>query len=201
MVFLFVGFLAIGLLVPEAAIRKIVQDAGAFGPLLLILFFWTSNFIAPLSGSPFLFVGFYLYGRQVVLYVAVAALMASITNFLVAKKWGRPLVARLAGEAALAKVDSTSLNYGLPALFFFRLFFKEAHDVVSYAFGLTPLNFWHYFVVSTLGMIPPTLVWYFLSAKIHSAVYFTLVSWAMVYLPAGIYLIYRLIKKKRPCKV
>ena len=125
MAILFIGFFVIGMLIPEDAIKKIFYDAGSFGPLLLIVLLWLANFFAPLSGSPFLFAGFYLYGRQVVLYATVAAILASITNFLVAKKWGRLLVVRLVGEDALIKLDGLAKNYGLVTLFIFRVFLKE----------------------------------------------------------------------------
>lgn len=197
MAVLFIVFLVIGFLIPEESIRQVVYDAGPFGPMLLVLFFWLANFFAPLSGSPFLFAGFYLYGRQVVFYATVSAILASISNFLVAKKWGRGIVIKLAGEGALQKVDRLSLNYGLPALFISRLFFKEIHDVISYAFGLTPIKFWQYFVVSTLGFIPPTLLWYFVSGKLGSAVGFTFFSWLMVYIPLVVYFGYRKLVRKK----
>jgi uncharacterized membrane protein YdjX (TVP38/TMEM64 family) len=196
MVVLFLGLFIVGLMIPDNVLKKTMYDAGPFGPLLLIFLFWLANFFAPLSGSPFLFAGYYLYGRQVVLYATIAAIIASATNFLVAKRWGRPLVVRLAGEEALLKVDKLANNYGLPTLLISRVFFKEIHDVVSYAFGLTALKFWQYFIVSTFGMIPPTILWYYLSGKLHNAVSFTLFSWVMVYVPIGVYLLYKKISNK-----
>ena len=189
----------IGMLIPEDAIKKIFYDAGSFGPLLLIVLLWLANFFAPLSGSPFLFAGFYLYGRQVVLYATVAAILASITNFLVAKKWGRPLVVRLVGEDALIRLDGLTKNYGLVTLFIFRVFLKEFHDIdiVSYAFGLTGLKFWQYFAVSTLGMVPPTLMWYLLSGKVHNATTFTLFSWIMLYIPLVTFIVYTKVAKNK----
>jgi len=200
MILIFGLFFVIGLLIPEAEIKRIMREAGPFGPILLIFCFWLSNFFAPLSGSPFLFAGFYLYGHQVVIYATISAVLASITNFLVAKRWGRPFVVKLAGESALQKVDGVAKDFGLVSLFFIRVLFKEIHDVVSYAFGLTSLKFWPYFVVSTLGMIPYTVFWYFLAEKIPNATVFTLFSWVMVYVPLSVYLVFRQFKKKKKDK-
>lgn len=197
MVALFVGFLVIGLLIPGDNIRNIVQEAGPLGPLLLIAFLWLSNFFAPLSGSPFLFAGFYLYGRSVIIYAFISAVLAAATNFLVAKKWGRPLVVKLAGEDALKRLDGLTDDYGLVTLLIVRVFLGGLHDVISYAFGLTPLKFRSYFLVSTIGMIPSTLVWYMLSSKVYNATTFVLFVWAMLYIPLAIFVVYRKLRKNK----
>jgi uncharacterized membrane protein YdjX (TVP38/TMEM64 family) len=154
----FVVIILVGSKLPEETIRETIQNAGSGGVILLIFFFWIANVFAPLSGSPFLFTGFYSYGQIVVVYAFVAAIVASITNYWIARIWGRTVVRKLAGEEGLNKMDGLTDNYGLRTLFIFRLFLKEFHDVISYAFGLTKLGFVPYFVVSTLGMIPATFI-------------------------------------------
>lgn len=159
----------IGTRVPEHTIREIIKNAGPWGVIILILFFLLSNIVAPLSGSPFLYAGFYSYGQTVVFYAFIAAIIASITNFWIARIWGRPFVEKLAGKDGLSKIDSLTKNYGIQTLFIFRLFLKEFHDVISYAFGLSNLKFMPYFIVSTLGMIPATIVWYYISLQINNS--------------------------------
>jgi len=183
--------------VPEATIRNSIHNAGPFGVLLLILFFWISHVIAPLSGSPFLFVGFYLYGQTVVIYTLIAALIASVTNFWIARIWGRSLVKHLAGDNALEKIDKFTKDYGLQTLFVFRLFLGGFHDVISYAFGLTTLKFWTYFTVSTLGMIPSTILWYFVSSKIKSPLSFTIISWIIAYITLSVYILHKKLHRNK----
>lgn len=127
--------------IPENSIRQAISKSGSFGPLVLILILWSTNIIAPLSASPFLFVGFYLYGNNVVLYAYVAAIIASVSNFWIARKWGRTLVQKLAGTDSLEKIDKLASDCGMQTLLIFRLFLREFHDVVSYAYGLTEMNF------------------------------------------------------------
>lgn len=187
----------IGTRVPEANIRELIKGAGPFGVIVLTLLFWLTNIIAPLSGTPFLYAGFYMYGQMVVFYAFLAAVLASVTNFWVARIWGRSLVIKLVGTEALNKIDGYTKDYGLQSLLIFRLFLKEFHDVISYAFGLTSLKFSHYFVVSTLGMIPPTLIWYVISLKIGNAFVFTVASWLVAYISLTTYIFWvRIVKRK-----
>lgn len=184
---LFILMYLIGSRVSEGTIKKAIEDAGPWGIVLLIFFFWICNVVAPLSGSPFLFAGFYSYGQMVVVYAFLASIIASITNFWIARIWGRKIVEKLAGENSLKKIDELTSNYGLPTLFITRLFLKEFHDVISYVFGLTKLRFSTYFSVSTLGMIPATIIWYLISMRIQNAITFTVVSWAIAYVSLIIY--------------
>lgn len=184
LLFTFVAFAVMALVgakVPESSIRSMMERAGSWGVVLLIFFLWITNVIAPLGGSPILFAGFYLYGQISVFYAFIAAVIASITNFLIGRVWGRKVVEKLAGIDGLNKIDELTKDYGLQTLFVFRLFMKEFHDVISYAFGLTNLKFSQYFIVSTLGMIPATVVWYLISLKVNSAIAFTTISWIFAY--------------------
>lgn len=197
MILIFFVFLILGLMVPEYTIRKIVQDAGVLGPFLLILLFWLANFFAPLSGSPFLFAGFYLYGRNVVIYATIAAVLASISNFMVARRWGRPLVTKLAGAETLERADKFIDHKSIWMVFLIRIVAREMHDVLSYAFGLTALEFWRYFAVSTFGIISASALWYFLAGRIQNAAVFTLFSWILFSIPVTGYFAYILIKNNR----
>ena len=193
----FVILLIIGSIVPKESIRNIIEKAGPWGIVLLIFCLWVTNVVAPLSGSPFLFAGFYSYGQMSVVYAFIAAVIASITNFWIAKVWGRKIVTKLAGEENLDKLDNLTKDYGLQTLFIFRLFMKEFHDAISYAFGLTNLTFKSYFIVSTLGMIPATIIWYLISLKVNDPITFTTVSWVFAYVSGGVYLLWLKLKKKK----
>ena len=194
---IFAVMLIIGSIIPKELIREVIEKAGPWGVVLLIFCLWITNVAAPLSGSPFLFAGFYSYGQMSVVYAFIAAVIASITNFWIAKVWGRKIVTKLAGEENLDKLDNLTKDYGLQTLFIFRLFMKEFHDVISYAFGLTNLTFKSYFIVSTLGMIPATIIWYLISLKVNDPITFTTVSWVFAYVSGGVYLLWLKLKKKK----
>jgi len=194
---IFTALFLIGRLVPEQSLRMVIEKAGPWGVIVLIFSLWITNVIAPLSGSPFLFVGFYSYGQMSVVYAFIAAVIASITNFWIARIWGRNLVIKLAGEKNLEKIDSLTKDYGLQTLFIFRVFLKEFHDVISYAFGLTNLKFKPYFLISTLGMIPATFIWYLISLKIRDPLTFTTVSWIFAYFSLIVYFAWIKLRKRK----
>lgn len=193
----FTAMLLIGYLIPEQSLRAAIEKAGPWGVIILIFSLWITNVIAPLSRSPFLFAGFYSYGQMSVVYAFIAAVIASITNFWIARIWGRNLVIKLAGEKNLEKIDDLTKDYGLQTLFVFRLFLKEFHDVISYAFGLTNIKFKSYFLISTLGMIPATFIWYLISLKIRDPLTFTTVSWLFAYFSLTAYFVWIKLKKRK----
>lgn len=170
--FLFGLIYTIGSSVPENTIQEIVGNAGSFGVIALIFLIWLTNIIAPLGAAPFIYAGFYLYGPVVTIYSYIAAFIASITNFWIARLWGRILVSRIVGNDNLEKVDKLAKDYGLKTLFVTRIFLGQFHDVVSYIFGLTNIKFHSYIVISTLGTIPGSLLWFFIATKANNPVTF-----------------------------
>lgn len=194
---LFLLIYLVGTKIPEQTIKEIIQGAGGFGIIIFIFLTWTTYFIAPFGGTPFLFAGFYLYGPKVIVFTTVAVFVASITNFLIARTWGKRVVVKLAGTESLEKIDQLTKNYGLQTLIICRVFLGQFHDVISYAFGLTPIRFKTYLIISTLGMIPGTILWYYLATKIGNALNFTLMTVGLAYLTLALYLAYRKITKKR----
>ncbi len=190
------GFYLISLTVPEDVIQNTIKDAGSYGIILFILFTWITYVFAPLGGTPFLFAGFYLYGQKVVVYTLIASIIASVTNFWIARVWGRKIVTNFTGKENLAKVDKLAQNYGLISLFFFRVCLGQFHDILSYIFGLTKINFGQYLVVSTIGMIPGSMVMYYFSAKTSNPLYFLIMSMVVAYLLFLAYLFWKKFIKK-----
>lgn len=197
---LFLIIYLIGTNVSQETIRETIKDAGSLGIVVFILLTWTTYTLAPLSGTPFMFAGFYLYGQTVILYTFIAMIIASISNFLIAKIWGRKLVIKLAGAENLEKIDNLTKNYGYQSLFLFRIFLSGFSDVISYAFGLTPIKFKPYFIISFLGMIPGTIIWYLLSLKINNPLTFILLMIGIAYVFLVIFILYLKVFKKKTVK-
>ncbi len=195
-ILLFLLIYLIGTKVPEDTIRYFVKSAGPYGILIITLLLLLTNIIAPLSGSPILFIGFYLYGQKIIFLAYIAAVISSVTNFLIARLWGKPMVIKLIGIEALKKIDKYTKNYGMETLIIFRLFLKEFHDVISYAFGLSNIKFTPYILISVFGMIPATIAWYIISINVHSALIFTAISWIFAYVSLSGYFLLKWLFKK-----
>jgi len=193
---IFILMLLASILIPPEQVKLAIEKTGVFGPFVMIFLIWLTNVFAPLGASPFLFAGFYLYGNEIVLLSFVSAVIASITNFSIAKKYGKPMVRRLGGEEVVNKIDELSGRYGYKTLFFIRLILYQQHDVISYASGLTTFRFLPYFLISIVATVPGTLLLYFLSGRLSNPFIFTFVLFIMAYSALIIYFIARKIKGK-----
>lgn len=181
--------------VDPAQIKSLVQKAGFFGPLVVILLTVIAAIFAPLSATPISFVGFILYGPFVVFLLTIAALISAIINFYISRKWGRPLVKRFVGEENILSIDKFTSEYGVLGLFLMRVFLGGFHDFVSYAMGLTNMRFSLYYLVTILGIIPGALLQYFVAINSNTPVAFLVISYLVATVFVGVYLIFRLVFK------
>lgn len=182
--------------IPQEAAREFIKQAGAFGPLAYILFSFLTYVIAPLSGTPVMFAGYYAFGNKVVFYGTLAAYLSFFVNFLIARKYGRPIIERLVGKDDIHKVDAMVKSYGLGTLFFLRIFQGAFHDFVSYAAGLTGMKFSSYIAVSTIAIIPGTFLWYYWTSKVSTPTEFTIISLIFAAVFSSTYILATLLVKK-----
>lgn len=180
-IILFVLIYTVSQNISENTIREIVENAGPFGVVVLIFLIWLTNIFAPLGAAPFIYAGFYFYGPKVTIYSYIAAFIASITNYWIARIWGKSLVTKLISEDNLKKVNKLAKNYGLKTLFVTRIFLGQFHDVISYLFGLTNIRFCPYIIVSTLGTIPGSLLWFFIATKTNNPITFMTITVIITY--------------------
>lgn len=177
--------------VDPIALEKWVESAGVMGPLIIIFLTIITGVIAPISGSPVNFAGFILYGPNVVSLFAISGIISSAINFKIAKRWGRPIVQRIVGAQSLKTVDNFAKEHGLVSLFFMRIFLNGMHDFISYAMGLTSLKFWPYFIVTSIGFVPGTLMWYFVARISGDPFIFLAGTYVFAGAFTGVYLVYK----------
>lgn len=195
-IFLFLIIFLLGKLVPEQSLRTFIDEAGALGPLAVILLCLIAYIIAPISSTPAIFAGYYAYGKNVIFLATFASIISFVVNFWLARKWGRSLVQKLVGAAKMKKFDKFTENYGLLSLFFLRLLQAGLHDFVSYASGITKIRFWPYLGVSLLAEIPGTLLWYYVATKTNNPISFTFFTWLMAVVLSLIFLVGVLVTRK-----
>ena len=132
------------------------------GTVFIFLHFLTQIF-APLSGSPTMAIGFFLFGKTVVIYLFLSFVLSTITNFWISRIWGIKIVTRLIGKENLSKLDRFTKQHGYKTLFIMRLFLGGFEDLISYAAGLTSMKFTPYFLTSLLAIAPGTISWYLIA--------------------------------------
>lgn len=173
-----------------------ISKLGPWGVMAYIVAVMLANVAAPISASPFLFLGFSFYGTNAVWLFALGNIMAMAVNFYISRKFGRVLLQRLVGKSGMSKIDELSQDYGLFALFIVRMFFSGISDLASYAFGLGPIKFRPYMIVSIIGSLPPMFILYSIASPEQSPIQFLLLQLAIAGLLSGIYLAYRYIKAR-----
>jgi uncharacterized membrane protein YdjX (TVP38/TMEM64 family) len=161
--------------ISEEEVTSFVRGAGIWAPLVYVTLIALTHIVAPLSGTPILFAGYALFGDRLQLYDYFAVIISGVTNFWIAKRFGRELVLRLVGKKEMGKVDRFVEDYGVRTLIFLRVFQGHLHDFISYAYGLTKMSFYPYFTISVLGRIPWLLFWqFYIFPRVDSVTEFTL---------------------------
>jgi uncharacterized membrane protein YdjX (TVP38/TMEM64 family) len=141
-------------------IRGLVEGAGVWAPAVFILLKASTYVFAPLSGTPLKITAGALFGLwEGVLYTTLGDVLGGCLNFWIARLFGRPAIRRFAGAKGIKQVDETVEHVGgWKALFVARLVLSSLYDFISYAAGLSNLQFKHYLWVTVVGGIPAAIL-------------------------------------------
>lgn len=136
-------------------IKAFIRSFGILGPIVLVVLITATIVISPLASLPFWFASLALFGYwSTCFYIIISNSVGSAINFLIAQKWGRPVVAKLVGKKGIEKIDGVTEIIGLKMLFIARLFGGASADYVSYAAGLTAMKFRPYLLISIFVAMP-----------------------------------------------
>ena len=135
-------------------ISQIISKAGILAPILYILIQIAGQIFAPLSTSALFVAGFIMFGRVAVLYAVITWLISSITNFYLARKYGKRVLKRFIGEQGVERIEGIAQRIDNKTFFILRLSTFYINDFTSYAFGLTKISFKRYYLSTIISMIP-----------------------------------------------
>jgi len=182
-------------------VQSTVKDLGFLGPLIVIAYIVVSHVLAPLFGTPGVLLGAALFGiYQTLLYIYIAGLVSSAICFLVAKKYGRALVVRLAGKKTIKEIDLFVDSLGTELLILSRLFGFALFEVISYAAGFTKMSFRKFFLITVVFSAPPAAAFAFLFRNTSLRSSTSLFLWLGSITLAGLifsYLIKKRVNKKK----
>ncbi|MBF0621392.1 MAG: TVP38/TMEM64 family protein [Magnetococcales bacterium] len=156
---IFIGIL----MIDQSLLSRITTELGIFGPIFLILFLTLTQILAPLPGAPGILLSISLYGfHWATVMLMISCAISAVVNFLLARRFGRPLVERLLGSERMTTVDRLVQSDERTLLLFSRAFGFAFFDLVSYAIGLTKIPFQRYILYTVLFSLPPLAIQYFL---------------------------------------
>ena len=136
-----------------------IKELGPWGPVVFIIIFIVAVvFFVPASVFT-LGAGFVFGMAWGSVYVVVAAVLASNITFLIARHWARDWMTRRFGaQPKFKSLDEAVAREGWKIVALVRLAPVFPFSVSCYAFGLTRIPLWEYFLAS-FAMIPSILMY------------------------------------------
>jgi uncharacterized membrane protein YdjX (TVP38/TMEM64 family) len=113
------------------------------------------------------------------------ASVAAVISFYLARAFGRTPVEALVGKTGLESADRWFERWGACAVFVARLVPVVSFDVISFAAGLTRMNFWGFLAATVFGAAPATFVYSFLGEQAPRYVNVLLIVFGVV-IAAGV---------------
>lgn len=189
---------------PVVALLSFVSDREAFtayilgfgwlGPVILSLLHLLQILISILPGDVFYFAAGYVYGLVPGFTLnLVVTVGAGLLAFFVARRWGRPVVDRLAPAGVIDRWDAAARRHGF--VFFVMSFMLPIFptDTMNYVAGLSLIPWQQFALASLLGRAPMILLFTLLGAHGMDIVALRLdpLIWALVVLAiVGLYAVW-----------
>ena len=138
-------------------LKETVRSWGLMAPLVFIAIQALQVIISPIPGEITGPVGGALFGTWLgLLYSTIGLTVGTLFCFWVGRKWGEPLVRPWLSEHHWNQMNFVLEAEGAIICFILYLIPGFPKDIVSYLFGISPMPFWLFAVVSTVARIPGT---------------------------------------------
>jgi uncharacterized membrane protein YdjX (TVP38/TMEM64 family) len=143
-------------------IEQTIEDAGAWGPVVLILMQILQTIAAPIPGQLTAFAGGYLFGTVLgTTYAMIGATIGFTIIFILARKLGRPFVEYFVDKKTLKKFDYLAESKGVFIFFLTALLPFFPDDLICFVAGLTKIPIRTLVIITFLGRLPTNLIYAF----------------------------------------
>lgn len=99
-----------------------------------------------------------------------SAMAGALLCFFIARILGRDVVKKIATNGALQSAEEFFDRFGKQAILICRLLPFVPFDPVSYAAGLTSMNFWSFFIATGIGQLPATIIYSYFGGQLTGGV-------------------------------
>ena len=149
----------IRLYVDKRFLKQTLREWGVLAPIIFIGLQALQVVIAPIPGQLTGILGGYLFGQWGGLFYSTIGLsLGSLTAFAVARGLGARYIQRFVSPDIWRKLGFIVEAEGTILCFVIFLIPGLPKDMACYLFGLSPMPFWVFALISTLGRIPDTWV-------------------------------------------
>lgn len=153
-------------------LKDTVAAWGWAAPVVFILIQMLQVIISPIPGEITGPVGGALFGTWWgLIYSTIGLTVGTLVCFWVGRKWGEPLVRPWLSEHHWNRLNFILEAEGAILCFILYLIPGFPKDIISYLFGISPMPFWLFAVVSTLGRLPGTWISSYFGANVAEQQY------------------------------
>jgi uncharacterized membrane protein YdjX (TVP38/TMEM64 family) len=148
-------------------LKETVSAWGWAAPVVFMAIQALQVIISPFPGEITGPVGGALFGTWWgTVYSTIGLTAGTLTCFAIGRKWGEPLVRPWLSERHWNRLNFILEAEGAILCFILYLLPGFPKDIISYLFGISPMPFWLFAVVSTLGRLPGTVISSFFGARV-----------------------------------
>ncbi|MEI0517657.1 TVP38/TMEM64 family protein [Brachyspira murdochii] len=141
-------------------VKEFVASYGHYAMAVSFILMVLQSVIAPLPAFLLTFANANLFGWKAGALLSWSSAMAgAAVCFYIARILGRDFVEKLTSKTGLKQIDEFFEKYGKQSVLIARLLPFISFDIVSYAAGLTPMNFLSFFIATGIGQLPATIVY------------------------------------------
>jgi uncharacterized membrane protein YdjX (TVP38/TMEM64 family) len=159
----------------KSFLKTTVASWGSSAPLIFIAIQALQVIISPIPGEISGPVGGALFGTTLgVVYSTLGLTIGTLICFGLGRFYGEPFVRPWLSERSWKKMKFIVQAEGAILCFILYLIPGFPKDIVSYLFGISPIRFWVFAPVSTLGRLPGTWISSYVGAHVSEHEYITL---------------------------
>jgi uncharacterized membrane protein YdjX (TVP38/TMEM64 family) len=153
-------------------LRDTVASWGWAAPLVFMAIQALQVIVSPIPGEITGPVGGALFGTLWgVIYSTIGLTFGTLFCFWVGRMWGEPLIRPWLSEHHWEKMNFILEAEGAILCFVLYLIPGFPKDIISYLFGISPMPFWLFAVVSTVGRLPGTWISSYFGAHVGQQQY------------------------------
>lgn len=142
------------------SVRGYILSFGIWAPIVSFLLMLFQSLIAPLPAFLITFSNATLFGWVYGALLSWSSAMAGAALcFWISRCFGREVTEKLTTKLAISEVDRFFKEHGKYTILIARLLPFVSFDIVSYAAGLTSMNFGSFFWATGIGQLPATIIY------------------------------------------
>jgi uncharacterized membrane protein YdjX (TVP38/TMEM64 family) len=148
-------------------LKETVTSWGWMAPVVFIMIQALQVIISPIPGEVTGPVGGALFGTAWGLfYSSIGLTLGTLFCFWVGRMWGEPLIRPWLSEHNWNRMNFILEAEGAIICFVLYVVPGFPKDITSYLFGISPMPFWLFAIVSTLGRLPGTWISSYFGASV-----------------------------------